>query len=190
MDLEGALAYVSGDADGPLMMLGSEIMESVASGSTSMEYAEFEIRGVLIHEFTHIFQMTVPYNSGDNPNYYACIEGFADAVRCACKGVFDSSRINTALKYQPYYDDSAERTENGKFGPYVWQIPYGGSGFFMQWLRYYDGDFLRKLSSTMVLMKENWSMEMAVKYILGDSYNIKTLWEEYVEDAKAENTSK
>ena len=60
----------------------------------------------------------------------------------------------------------------------------------MQWLRYYDGDFLRKLSSTMVLMKENWSMEMAVKYILGDSYNIKTLWEEYVEDAKAENTSK
>ena len=42
----------------------------------------------------------------------------------------------------------------------------------------------------MVLMKENWSMEMAVKYILGDSYNIKTLWEEYVEDAKAENTSK
>ena len=190
MDLDGALAYVSGDADGPLMMLGSEIMESVASGSTSMEYAEFEIRGVLIHEFTHIFQMTVPYNSGDNPNYYACIEGFADAVRCACKGVFDSSRINTALKYQPYYDDSAERTENGKFGPYVWQIPYGGSGFFMQWLRYYDGDFLRKLSSTMVLMKENWSMEMAVKYILGDSYNIKTLWEEYVEDAKAENTSK
>ena len=185
MDLAGALAYVSGDSEGPLMKLDSGYLESIAKGNVNHDDAVFEIRGVLIHEFTHLVQKTVPYNNGDNMNYFACIEGFADAVRCACGGVTDYNRRYVALNDGAYHDPN--RTENGKFGPYVWQVPYGVSGYFMSWLRYYDGDFLRKLSQTMVSMKGDWSLENAVKYILGADADIQKLWEEYIEDVKAEN---
>ena len=185
MDLAGALAYVSGDSEGPLMKLDSGYLESIAKGNVNHDDAVFEIRGVLIHEFTHLVQKTVPYNNGDNMNYFACIEGFADAVRCACGGVTDYNRRYAALNAGAYHDPN--RTENGKFGPYVWQVPYGVSGYFMSWLRYYDGDFLRKLSQTMVSMKGDWSLENAVKYILGADADIQKLWEEYIEDVKAEN---
>ena len=185
MDLAGALAYVSGDSEGPLMKLDSGYLESIAKGNVNHDDAVFEIRGVLIHEFTHLVQKTVPYNNGDNMNYFACIEGFADAVRCACGGVTDYNRWYVALNAGAYHDPN--RTENGKFGPYVWQVPYGVSGYFMSWLRYYDGDFLRKLSQTMVSMKGDWSLENAVKYILGADADIQKLWEEYIEDVKAEN---
>ena len=185
MDLAGALAYVSGDSEGPLMKLDSGYLESIAKGNVNHDDAVFEIRGVLIHEFTHLVQKTVPYNNGDNMNYFACIEGFADAVRCACGGVTDYNRRYVALNSGAYHDPN--RTENGKFGPYVWQVPYGVSGYFMSWLRYYDGDFLRKLSQTMVSMKGDWSLENAVKYILGADADIQKLWEEYIEDVKAEN---
>ena len=185
MDLAGALAYVSGDSEGPLMKLDSGYLESIAKGNVNHDDAVFEIRGVLIHEFTHLVQKTVPYNNGDNMNYFACIEGFADAVRCACGGVTDYNRRYVALNAGAYHGPNS--TENGKFGPYVWQVPYGVSGYFMSWLRYYDGDFLRKLSQTMVSMKGDWSLENAVKYILGADADIQKLWEEYIEDVKAEN---
>ena len=185
MDLAGALAYVSGDSEGPLMRLDSGYLESIAKGNVNHDDAVFEIRGVLIHEFTHLVQKTVPYNNGDNMNYFACIEGFADGVRCACGGVTDYNRRYVALNAGAHHDPN--RTENGKFGPYVWQVPYGVSGYFMSWLRYYDGDFLRKLSQTMVSMKGDWSLENAVKYILGADADIQKLWEEYIEDVKAEN---
>lgn len=185
MDLAGALAYVSRDSEGPLMKLDSGYLESIAKGNVNHDDAVFEIRGVLIHEFTHLVQKTVPYNNGDNMNYFACIEGFADAVRCACGGVTDYNRRHVALNAGAYHDPN--RTENGKFGPYVWQVPYGVSGYFMSWLRYYDGDFLRKLSQTMVSMQGDWSLENAVKYILGADADIQKLWEEYIEDVKAEN---
>lgn len=167
------------------MKLDSGYLESIAKGNVNHDDAVFEIRGVLIHEFTHLVQKTVPYNNGDNMNYFACIEGFADAVRCACGGVTDYNRRYVALNAGAYHDPN--RTENGKFGPYVWQVPYGVSGYFMSWLRYYDGDFLRKLSQTMVSMKGDWSLENAVKYILGADADIQKLWEEYIEDVKAEN---
>ena len=185
MDLAGALAYVSGDSEGPLMKLDSGYLESIAKGNVNHDDAVFEIRGVLIHEFTHLVQKTVPYNNGDNMNYFACIEGFADAVRCACGGVTDYNRRHVTLNAGAYHDPN--RTENGKYGPYVWQVPYGVSGYFMSWLRYYDGDFLRKLSQTMVSMQGDWSLENAVKYILGADADIQKLWDEYIEDVKAEN---
>ena len=185
MDLAGALAYVSGDSEGPLMKLDSGYLESIAKGNVNHDDAVFEIRGVLIHEFTHLVQKTVPYNNGDNMNYFACIEGFADAVRCACGGVTDYNRRYVALNAGAYHDPT--RTENGKYGPYVWQVPYGVSGYFMSWLRYYDGDFLRKLSQTMVSMQGDWSLENAVKYILGADADIQKLWDEYIDDVKAEN---
>lgn len=74
----------------------------------------------------------------------------ADAIRSACGGVTDANRISGALNAGVYYD------ENRKSGdtpcPYVWQMPYGTSGYFMNWLRTYDGDFLRKMTITI----EKW----------------------------------
>ena len=57
----------------------------------------------------------------------------------------------------------------------------------MAWLRYYDGDFLRKLTVTIKSMGSEWSLEKAVHYILGEQFDIKQLWEEYIEDVRKEN---
>ena len=146
MDYPGAVAYVSGDSEGPLMRLSSEYVEQVSTGAVSMEDATFEIRGVLIHEFSHLVQKTGAVGS----NQPSCIEGMADAIRSACGGVTDANRISGALNAGVYYD------ENRKSGdtpcPYVWQMPYGTSGYFMNWLRTYDGDFLRKMTITIEKM--------------------------------------
>ena len=159
MDYPGAVAYVSGDSEGPLMRLSSEYVEQVSTGAVSMEDATFEIRGVLIHEFSHLVQKTGAVGS----NQPSCIEGMADAIRSACGGVTDANRISGALNAGVYYD------ENRKSGdtpcPYVWQMPYGTSGYFMNWLRTYDGDFLRKMTITIEKMGSQWSLEKAVQYI-------------------------
>ena len=181
MDYPGAVAYVSGDSEGPLMRLSSEYVEQVSIGAVSMEDATFEIRGVLIHEFSHLVQKTGAVGS----NQPSCIEGMADAIRSACGGVTDANRISGALNAGVYYD------ENRKSGdtpcPYVWQMPYGTSGYFMNWLRTYDGDFLRKMTITIEKMGSQWSLEKAVQYILGENYKMEDLWNEYIEDAKSEN---
>lgn len=181
MDYPGAVAYVSGDSEGPLMRLSSEYVEQVSTGAVSMEDATFEIRGVLIHEFSHLIQKTGAVGS----NQPSCIEGMADAIRSACGGVTDANRISGALNAGVYYD------ENRKSGdtpcPYVWQMPYGTSGYFMNWLRTYDGDFLRKMTITIEKMGSQWSLEKAVQYILGENYKMEDLWNEYIEDAKSEN---
>lgn len=181
MDYPGAVAYVSGDSEGPLMRLSSEYVEQVSTGAVSMEDATFEIRGVLIHEFSHLVQKTGAVGS----NQPSCIEGMADAIRSACGGVTDANRISGALNAGVYYD------ENRKSGdtpcPYVWQMPYGTSRYFMNWLRTYDGDFLRKMTITIEKMGSQWSLEKAVQYILGENYKMEDLWNEYIEDAKSEN---
>ena len=181
MDYPGAVAYVSGDSEGPLMRLSSEYVEQVSTGAVSMEDATFEIRGVLIHEFSHLVQKT----GAVGRNQPSCIEGMADAIRSACGGVTDANRISGALNAGVYYD------ENRKSGdtpcPYVWQMPYGTSGYFMNWLRTYDGDFLRKMTITIEKMGSQWSLEKAVQYILGENYKMEDLWNEYIEDAKSEN---
>lgn len=172
MDYPGAVAYVSGDSEGPLMRLSSEYVEQVSTGAVSMEDATFEIRGVLIHEFSHLVQKTGAVGS----NQPSCIEGMADAIRSACGGVTDANRISGALNAGVYYD------ENRKSGdtpcPYVWQMPYGTSGYFMNWLRTYDGDFLRKMTITIEKMGSQWSLEKAVQYILGENYKMEDLWNE------------
>lgn len=66
-------------------------------------------------------------------------------------------------------------------------MPYGTSGYFMNWLRTCDGDFLRKMTITIEKMGSQWSLEKAVQYILGENYKMEDLWNEYIEDAKSEN---
>lgn len=181
MDYPGAVAYVSGDSEGPLMRLSSEYVEQVSTGAVSMEDATFEIRGVLIHEFSHLVQKTGAVGS----NQPSCIEGMADAIRSACGGVTDANRISGALNAGVYYDEN--RKSGDTLCPYVWQMPYGTSGYFMNWLRTYDGDFLRKMTITIEKMGSQWSLEKAVQYILGENYKMEDLWNEYIEDAKSEN---
>lgn len=117
-----------------------------------------ENRGVLSHELTHSFQLT-PKGVGDysNPIYHACIEGMADAVRVLTGHFTDADRP--------------------KGGSYLDSYRY--TGFFIAWLvKNKDKDFLRKFNmSTQYL--DVWSFDGAVKYALGQQYNVDDLWKEY-----------
>ncbi len=119
----------------------------------------FETRGVLLHELTHAYQLEPQGigTYGSNRVFWAFIEGMADAVRVA----------------------------NGGFGP--GSRPRGGNymdgyrtaGYFFVWLRdNKDPDFLRKFNrSTLEVIP--WSFDGAIKHILGDKYDIDSLWREY-----------
>ena len=153
MDYPGAVAYVSGDSEGPLMRLSSEYVEQVSTGAVSMEDATFEIRGVLIHEFSHLVQKTGAVGS----NQPSCIEGMADAVRVANGGFKEG-----------------DRPIGGSY-----MNGYRHAGYFFVWLRdNKDPEFLRKLNkSTLEIIP--WSFDGAIKHILGKDYQIDELWKEY-----------
>jgi len=120
----------------------------------------FEIRGVLLHELTHVYQQEPQGigSYGTNRELRAFIEGMADAVRIA----------------------------NGGFHRGAYR-PTGGSymdgclhaGYFFVWLRdYKDPEFLRKFNRS-ALEVVPWSFDGAVKYALGSEYHIDELWREY-----------
>ena len=119
----------------------------------------FETRGVLLHELTHAYQLEPQGvgTYGTNRTFWAFIEGMADAVRVA----------------------------NGGFGPGA--RPKGGSymdgyrttGYFLVWIKdHKDPEFLRKFNRS-ALEVIPWSFDGAIKHILGDDYDIDTLWHEY-----------
>ncbi len=119
----------------------------------------FETRGVLLHELTHAYQLEPQGigNYGNDKVVWAFIEGMADAVRVA----------------------------NGGFGPGA--RPVGGHymdgyrtlGYFLVWLRdTKDPDFLKKFNlSTLDVIP--WSFDGAIKHVLGEQYDIDSLWTEY-----------
>lgn len=119
----------------------------------------FETRGVLLHELTHAYQLEPQGvgSYGTNRTFWAFIEGMADAVRVA----------------------------NGGFGPDA--RPKGGNymdgyrttGYFLVWIRdNKDPEFLRKFNkSTLEVIP--WSFDGAIKHVLGESYGIDALWQEY-----------
>ena len=183
MDLAGAVAYVTSDGNGPLMKMSYEYVDELAKAGGAGADNIFEINGVILHEFTHLIQGSP--NAATSADHNGCIEGYADAIRCATGGVTDANRIATGKSSAgaAYYDPA--RTE----APYIWQTKYGTSGYFMAWLRYYDGDFLRKLTASMKQIGNGWTLEIAIKYILGDNYKIKDLWEEYIEDVQKESAN-
>lgn len=120
-----------------------------------------ENKGVLSHELTHLFQLE-PQGVGGydtNPIFHACIEGMADAVRVLSGGLTNPSDRPTGGSYM----DS-----------------YRYTGFFIAWLvQNKDKDFLRKFNlSTQHVIP--WSFDGAIKYALGDQYNVDALWEEYL----------
>ena len=119
----------------------------------------FETRGVLLHELTHAYQLEPQGigSYGTNRTFWAFIEGMADAVRVANGG---------------FGPDGRPRGGNYMDG-------YRTTGYFLVWLRdNKDPDFLRKFNRS-ALEVVPWSFDGAVKHILGEQYDIDSLWHEY-----------
>lgn len=121
---------------------------------------DYETRGVLYHELTHGYQLEPQGigTYGTNKTFWALIEGVADAVR--------------------YLNGGFTPDDRPKGGTYM--DGYRTTGFFFAWLvQMKDPDFLRKLNkSTLEVMP--WSFDEAIKHVLGEQYDIDTLWKEYM----------
>ncbi|TKG94944.1 secretion protein [Puteibacter caeruleilacunae] len=115
-----------------------------------------EIKGVLVHELTHAYQLE-PKGIGSystNKTFWSLIEGEADAVRIR-------------LGYTPY--------EQRKVGG-SWMDGYKTTGFFINWLATKEDDFIKKINhSCIILDKWGWN-EMTMLYF---NKGIDELWEEY-----------
>ena len=136
------------------------------SASRSMFRLDFETRGVLFHELVHAYQFE-PKGIGTystNKEFWACIEGLADAVR-AESGYFDMST----------------RKPGGN-----WLDGYRTTGFFIQWLTQKDPDAIRKFHLS-VRDLDIWSFDGAMKYIFGPSATIQDLWQEYQDYLEQKN---
>lgn len=127
---------------------------------------DYESRGVLYHELTHAYQLE-PKNCGtysDGGEYWAFIEGMADAVRLACGGFGQEF-------------SSKDRPRGGD-----WRKGYRYAGYFLFWLQQTkDSEFLHKFNRSAAEL-ETWSWDAAMKHIFGDKPEITAdaLWNEYI----------
>jgi hypothetical protein len=125
----------------------------------NVEKVLFETRGVLLHELTHVYQLSPQGIGGydDDRVFWCFIEGMADAVRVANGGFLPEDRP--------------------KGGNYM--DGYRTTGFFLAWLKdNKDPDFLRKFNaSTLAVIP--WSFNGAIKHVLGEDADIDELWYEY-----------
>ena len=88
------------------------------------------------------------------------IEGVADAVRLI-NGCFTLS----------------DRPKGGNY-----MDGYRTTGFFLVWLtQTKDKDFLKKFNNS-TLKVIPWSFDGAIKYALGDQYQIDALWNQYLQE--------
>lgn len=128
------------------------------SANESLYKLDFETRGVLYHELVHAYQFE-PKGIGSystNKEFWACIEGMADAVRAEA-GFFDMST----------------RKPGGN-----WMDGYRTTGFFLQWLKTKDPDAIRKFHLT-VRDLDVWSFDKAIKCVFGEESGIESMWNEY-----------
>lgn len=156
-DVEGISAKGGGNGYVDIFYSTRHVENSFRDGDR--DKVLFETRGVLLHELTHAYQLEPQGigSYGTSQVVWAFIEGMADAVRVA----------------------------NGGFGPGA--RPKGGNymdgyrtaGYFFVWLRdNKDPEFLRKFNrSTREVIP--WSFNGAIKHILGEEYDIDSLWREY-----------
>ncbi len=156
-DTDGISAKGGGNGHVSIFYSTRHVEKSFGDGD--IDKVLFETRGVLLHELTHAYQLEPQGigTYGTSRVFWAFIEGMADAVRVA----------------------------NGGFGPDA--RPRGGNymdgyrtaGYFFVWLRdNKDPDFLGKFNrSTLEVIP--WSFDGAVKHILGEEYDIDSLWREY-----------
>lgn len=138
------------------------------SAAESLAKLDYETRGVLFHELVHAYQFE-PKGIGTystNKEFWACIEGLADAVRA-----------------EAGYFNIAERRKPGGH----WLDGYQTTGFFLQWLTTKDPDAIRKFHVT-VRDLDVWSFDKAMKSIFGPEHGIQEMWDEY--QAFLENSNK
>lgn len=156
-DMEGTSAKGGGNGVVSIFYSTRHIENSFAANDTAKLF--FETRGVLLHELTHAYQLEPQGigNYGSSRVFWAFIEGMAGAVRVANGGFTPDARP--------------------KGGNYM--DGYRTAGYFFVWLRdNKDKDFLRKFNrSTLEVVP--WSFNGAIKYALGEQYDIDDLWYEY-----------
>lgn len=129
------------------------------SATESLAKLDYETRGVLFHELVHAYQFE-PKGIGSystNREFWACIEGMADAVRAEAG----------------FFDVNALRKPGGH-----WLDGYKTTGFFIQWLTTKDPNAIRKLHET-VRDLDVWSFDKAMRSVFGDENGIEQLWYEY-----------
>ncbi len=129
------------------------------SMNESLFKLSYENRGVLYHELTHAYQFE-PKGIGSystNREFWACIEGLADAVRAEA-GFFDIEKL---------------RKPGGN-----WLDGYQTTGFFLQWLTTKDPDALKRFHLS-VRDLPKWSFDLALKQVFGPDSGIEPLWNEY-----------
>lgn len=166
MNHVGRINYILKDYDGISAKAGNPEKTTIFfstrhvenSAKQSMFKLDYETKGVLFHELVHAYQFE-PKGIGTystNKEFWACIEGLADAVRAEA-GYFDIST----------------RKPGGH-----WLDGYRTTGFFLQWLTGKDPDAIRKFHQS-VRDLEVWSFDGAMKYIFGKNAGIESLWAEY-----------
>ena len=133
-------------------------VEAAYARTQNDSIVEDEILGVLFHEVTHGYQLQ-PKECGSydgKSEYWAFIEGLADAVRIKAGYHKNSKPTNNSLK---------------------WLAGYTQTGYFYNWLAdNYDKKFLIKLNRSTNQITP-WKFEKATQLIL--NRNADELWIEY-----------
>lgn len=135
------------------------------SARESLYKLDYETRGVLFHELVHAYQFE-PKGIGSystNREFWACIEGLADAVRAEA-GLFDIAAL---------------RKPGGH-----WLDGYKTTGFFLQWLTTMNPDALREFHVTVRDM-DVWSFDKAMRAMFGPEKGIEQMWAEYQQFCRA-----
>ena len=142
------------------IVLSNQYVESYYNANGAKALVE-ENKGVLAHELTHAFQLE-PKGCGDYGSskvFHSCIEGMADAVRVLSGG----------------FPHESDRPKGGHY-----LDSYRYTGFFIAWcVKNKDKDFLRKFNLSTQYVNP-WSFDGAIKYVLGEEYNVEDLWKEYL----------
>lgn len=126
---------------------------------------DYETRGVLYHELTHAYQLEPKGcgSYGDGGEFWAFIEGIADAVRLSCGGLSQDFQ-------------SADRPRGGH-----WSKGYRHAGYFLYWLDQHKGnEFLRRFHRSAAELPV-WSWNAAMHHVFGPdpSCGVEALWKEY-----------
>ena len=142
------------------IVLSNQYVESYYNANGAKALVQ-ENKGVLSHELTHAFQLE-PKGCGDYSSskvFHSCIEGMADAVRVLSGG----------------FPLESDRPKGGHY-----LDSYRYTGFFIAWcVKNKDKDFLRKFNLSTQYVNP-WSFDGAIKYVLGNQYNVDDLWNEYL----------
>ncbi len=160
LDNYDGISYCGGGGGMKLIALSNQYVESYYNTHGAQALVK-ENKGVLSHELTHAFQLE-PKGCGDYGSsnvFHSCVEGMADAVRVLSGG----------------FPNANDRPRGGHY-----LNSYRYTGFFIAWLvNNKDKDFLRKFNLSTQYVNP-WSFDGAIKYVLGNEYNVDSLWNEYL----------